>query len=168
MVWPANTHEVENYPGFPEGATGKGLMDLFYKQAKKFGVDFKLTNVKNVDFSGDVKIVETFRNRYEAKSVIIANGSKPRLTGAAQMKILMSGKGIAFCATCDAAATTDKEILVIGSGDAAVEEGMFLTRFASKVMVSVLHDEGKVDCNEIAKNAAFAKPQDGIHLEYSC
>jgi thioredoxin reductase (NADPH) len=153
-----NTHEVENYPGFPEGATGKGLMDLFYKQAKKFGVDFKLTNVKNVDFSGDVRIVETFRNRYEAKAVIIANGSKPRLTGASNEDPYI-GKGIAFCATCDAAATTDKEILVIGSGDAAVEEGMFLSRFASKVMVSVLHDEGKVDCNEIAKNAAFANPK---------
>ena len=68
-----NTNDIENYPGFPEGISGIGLMDLFHKQAKKFGVDFKLTNVKNVDLDGNVKVVETFRNRFEAKAVIIAN-----------------------------------------------------------------------------------------------
>lgn len=153
-----NTNEIENYPGFPEGISGKGLMELFHKQAKRFGVDFKLTDVKNVDFSGDVKIVETFRNRYEAKAVIVCNGSKPRVVGAPGEEKLI-GRGIAFCATCDAAANTDKEVLVIGSGDAAIEEGIFLTRFASKVKVSVLHDEGVMDCNEIAKAAALANPK---------
>ncbi len=69
-----NTNDIENYPGFPEGISGIGLMNLFQQQAKKFGVKFKLTNVKEMDLSGDVKIVETFRNRYEAKSVIICNG----------------------------------------------------------------------------------------------
>lgn len=153
-----NTNDIENYPGFPEGVTGGGLMDLFHKQAKKFGVKFKLTNVKTIDFSGDVKIVETFRNRYEAKSVIICNGSKPRVTGATNEEKFM-GKGIAFCATCDAAANQDKEVLVVGSGDAAIEEGMFLTKFASKVKVSIIHDEGTMDCNEIAKQAALANPK---------
>ena len=153
-----NTNEIENYPGFPEGITGTGLMKLFEQQAKKFGVKFKLTNVKSVDFSGDVKIVETFRNRYEAKSVIICNGSKPRLTGAENEQAYI-GKGIAFCATCDAAACTDEEVLVIGSGDAAIEEGMFLTRFAKKVKVSIIHDEGIMDCNEVAKAAALANPK---------
>ncbi|MDX1357426.1 MAG: FAD-dependent oxidoreductase [Clostridia bacterium] len=153
-----NTNEIENYPGFPEGITGTGLMKLFEQQAKKFGVKFKLTNVKTVDFSGDVKIVETFRNRYEAKAVIIANGSKPRLTGAENEEMYI-GKGIAFCATCDAAACTDEEVLVIGSGDAAIEEGMFLTKFAKKVKVSVIHDEGIMDCNEVAKAAALANPK---------
>ena len=153
-----NTNEIENYPGFPEGITGTGLMKLFQQQAKKFGVKFKLTNVKNVDLTGDIKIVETFRNRYEAKAVIIANGSKPRLTGAVNEDQYV-GKGIAFCATCDAAACTDEEVLVIGSGDAAIEEGMFLTRFASKVKVSIIHDEGIMDCNEVAKKAALANPK---------
>ena len=153
-----NTNDIENYPGFPEGISGSGLMDLFHKQAKKFGVKFKLTNVKTIDFSGDVKIVETFRNRYEAKAVIICNGSKPRVTGAKNEEQFM-GKGIAFCATCDAAANQDKEVLVVGSGDAAIEEGMFLTKFASKVKVSILHDEGIMDCNEIAKHAALANPK---------
>jgi len=153
-----NTNDIENYPGFPEGISGSGLMDLFHQQAKKFGVKFKLTDVKTIDFSGDVKIVETFRNRYEAKAVIICNGSKPRVTGATNEEQYM-GKGIAFCATCDAAANQDKEVLVVGSGDAAIEEGMFLTRFASKVKVSVLHNEGTMDCNEIAKHAALANPK---------
>jgi thioredoxin reductase (NADPH) len=153
-----NTNDIENYPGFPEGVSGIGLMDLFQKQAKKFGVKFKLTDVKTLDLEGDVKIVETFRNRYEAKSVIICNGSKPKLTGADKEQMYI-GKGIAFCATCDAAANTDKEVVVIGSGDAAIEEGMFLSKFASKVTVSVIHDEGIMDCNEIAKAAALANPK---------
>ncbi len=153
-----NTNDIENYPGFPEGISGIGLMELFHQQAKKFDVQFKLTDVKSVDFTGDIKVVETFRNRFEARSVIICNGSKPRLTGAGNEEQFI-GKGIAFCATCDAAANTDKEVVVIGSGDAAIEEGMFLAKFASKVTVSVIHDEGIFDCNEIAKAAALKNPK---------
>lgn len=149
------TNEIENYPGFPEGATGLGLMDLFHKQAKKFGVNFKLTDVKSVDFSGEEKVVETFRNKFLCKAVIVATGGKPRLTGARNEADYLYDKGISFCATCDAAANTDKTVMVIGSGDAAIEEGMFLTKFAKKVMVSIMHDEGKMDCNEIAKAQAM-------------
>ncbi len=153
-----NTNEIENYPGFPDGISGIDLMNLFKDQAKKFGCDFKLTNIKTVDFSSDVKILETFRNRYEAKAVIIANGSKPRVLGIESEEQYI-GKGIAFCATCDAAANTGKTVVVVGSGDAAIEEGIFLTKFADKVIVSVLHDEGIMDCNEIAKAAALANPK---------
>lgn len=153
------TNEIENYPGFPEGTTGLGLMNLFEKQAKKFGVKFKGTDVKSVDFSSDVKIVETFRNIYKAKVVIIASGGRPRVTGAINEEDYLFDKGISFCATCDAASNTGKDVLIIGSGDAAIEEGMFLTKFANKVIVSVLHDEGKMDCNEIAKAEALANPK---------
>jgi len=153
------TNEIENYPGFPEGSTGLGLMDLFHKQAKKFGVKFKLTDVRAVQLEGETKIVETFRTNYECKSVIIASGGKPRLTGAPGEDKFLYDKGISFCATCDAAANTDKTVMVIGSGDAAIEEGMFLTKFASKVIVSVMHEEGKMDCNEIAKEEALANPK---------
>ena len=149
------TNEIENYPGFPEGSTGLGLMELFHKQAKKFGVDFKLTDVKSVSLEGEDKIVETFRNEFHAKVVIIASGGKPRLTGAENEAKYLYDKGISFCATCDAAANTGKTVLVVGSGDAAIEEGMFLTMFAKKVIVSVLHDEGIMDCNEIAKAEAL-------------
>lgn len=153
------TNEIENYPGFPEGATGLGLMELFHKQAKKFGVDFKLTDVKSVKLEGETKQVETFRTIYEAKAVIAASGGKPRLTGAKGEDLFLYDKGISFCATCDAAANTGKTVLVIGSGDAAIEEGMFLTKFADKVIVSVMHDNGKMDCNEIAKAQALANPK---------
>ncbi|MBR2401479.1 MAG: FAD-dependent oxidoreductase [Lachnospiraceae bacterium] len=153
------TNEIENYPGFPEGATGLGLMELFHKQAKKFGVKFKLTDVKGVSLEGETKVVETFRTNYECKVVIVATGGKPRLTGALGEDKYLYDKGISFCATCDAAANTDKTVIVIGSGDAAIEEGMFLTKFAKKVIVSVMHDEGIMDCNEIAKADALANPK---------
>lgn len=153
------TNEIENYPGFPEGATGLGLMDLFHKQAKKFGVEFKLTDVRSVALEGDIKKVETFRNIFEAKAVIIGSGGKPRLTGAKNEERYLYDKGISFCATCDAAANTGKTVMVIGSGDAAIEEGMFLTKFADKVIVSVMHDTGKMDCNEIAKAQALENPK---------
>ncbi|OYP57004.1 pyridine nucleotide-disulfide oxidoreductase [Lachnotalea glycerini] len=153
------TNEIENYPGFPDGTTGLGLMELFHKQAKKFGVTFKLTDVKKVDLKGDLKLIETFRTNYTAKSVIVASGGKPRLTGAKNEDLYLYDKGISFCATCDAASNTDKTVMVIGSGDAAIEEGMFLTKFAQKVIVSVMHDNGKMDCNEIAKNQALQNPK---------
>lgn len=150
------TDEIENYPGFPDGITGTALMNLYQKQAKKFGVKFKLTDVKSVDLEGEIKVVETFRIRYEAKVVIIASGGKPRLTQAKGEDLFLYDKGISFCATCDAAANTDKTVMVIGSGDAAIEEGMFLTKFAKKVIVSVMHDKGIMDCNEVAKTQALA------------
>ncbi len=153
------TAEIENYPGFPEGSSGIELMNLFQKQAKRFGVDFKLTDVKSVSLEGEVKKVETFRNIYEAKVVIVASGGKPRLTGATNEDKYLYDKGISFCATCDAAANNGKTVMVIGSGDAAIEEGMFLTKFADKVIVSVMHDTGKMDCNEIAKAQALANPK---------
>ncbi|MFP4151758.1 MAG: NAD(P)/FAD-dependent oxidoreductase [Alkalispirochaeta sp.] len=153
------TNEIENFPGFPEGTSGLGLMELFHKQAKKFGVKFKLTDVKSVELEEETKRVETFRNIYEAKTVIVASGGRPRITKAKNEEKYLFDKGISFCATCDAAANTDKTVMVIGSGDAAVEEGMFLAKFAKEVIVSVIHDEPKMDCNEIARDQALANPK---------
>ncbi|ADK79631.1 FAD-dependent oxidoreductase [Sediminispirochaeta smaragdinae] len=153
------TNEIANFPGFPEPLPGLDLMNLFKKQAEGFGVKFKGTDVKSVNFEGDVKIVETFRNIFEAKAVIVAAGGRPRVTTAKNEEKYLFDKGISFCATCDAAANTDKTVMVIGSGDAAIEEGMFLTKFAKKVIVSVIHDEGKMDCNEIAREQALSNPK---------
>ncbi len=153
------TNDIENYPGFVNGATGLDLMGYFQQQAKRFNVKFKLTDVKSIHLDGPEKIVDTARTRYETKTVIVATGGKPRLTGARGEENYLYDKGIAFCATCDAAANKDKTVMVIGSGDAAIEEGIFLTRFASKVIVSVIHDEGIMDCNEIAKSEALANPK---------
>lgn len=153
------TNEIENYPGFPNSPKGEEITNLMKEQAKKMGVDFKLTDVKSVELKGEDKVVETFRNKYIAKSVIIAAGGRPRVTRAENEEQFLFDKGISFCATCDAAANTDKTVVVIGSGDAAIEEGMFLTKFAKKVVVSVIHHEGKMDCNEIAKEAALKNPK---------
>jgi thioredoxin reductase (NADPH) len=153
------TNEIANYPGFPNEPKGEDITNLMKKQAEHMGVKFKLTDVKTVDFSGEEKIVETFRNKYIAKTVIVSTGGRPRITGAKNEEDFLFDKGISFCATCDAAANTDKHVVVIGSGDAAIEEGMFLTKFASKVTVSVMHDEGIMDCNEIAKEQALANPK---------
>lgn len=153
------TNEIANYPGFPGEPKGEDITNLMKEQAKEMGVEFKLTDVKHVSLDGEEKIVETFRNKYIAKTVILATGGRPRTTGALNEENYLFDKGISFCATCDAAANTDKHVVVIGSGDAAIEEGMFLTKFASKVTVSVMHDEGKMDCNEIAKNQALNNPK---------
>lgn len=153
------TNEIANYPGFPDAPKGEAITDLMKAQAKKLGVEFKLTAVSSVTLEGEEKVVETFRNKYLAKAVIIATGGRPRTTGGENEEQFLFDKGISFCATCDAAANTGKHVVVIGSGDAAIEEGMFLTKFASKVTVSVMHDEGKMDCNEIAREAALANPK---------
>ncbi|PKM94550.1 MAG: pyridine nucleotide-disulfide oxidoreductase [Firmicutes bacterium HGW-Firmicutes-1] len=153
------TNEVENYPGFPNSPKGEDITNLMKEQAKKMGVEFKLTDVKSVELAGEDKVVETFRNKFIAKTVILATGGRPRVTKAKNEENFLFDKGISFCATCDAAANTGKTVVVIGSGDAAIEEGMFLTKFADKIIVSVLHDEGKMDCNEIAKEAALKNPK---------
>ncbi len=153
------TNEIANYPGFPDNPKGETITDLMKNQAKNLGVTFKLTAVTSVDLHGEEKVVETFRNKFLAKVIIIATGGRPRTTGGKNEEKYLFDKGISFCATCDAAANTGKHVVVIGSGDAAIEEGMFLTKFASKVTVSVMHEEGKMDCNEVAKGAALANPK---------
>jgi len=153
------TNEIANYPGFPDNPKGEAITNLMKLQAKNMGVTFKLTAVTNVVIKGEEKVVETFRNKYLAKVIIIATGGRPRTTGAQNEEAFLFDKGISFCATCDAASNTGKHVFVIGSGDAAIEEGMFLTKFASKVTVSVLHDEGIMDCNEIAKEMALSNPK---------
>ena len=149
------TSEIENYPGFPEGIDGTELMKLFDKQFRKFGVNVKLTDCKGVTRLDDGRWnVSTFRTDYHAKAVVLATGGRNRLTGTPGEEKFLD-KGISFCATCDAARYTGKKVLIIGSGDAAIEEGLFLTRFCSEVWVSVVHDEGHVDANEVAREKAF-------------
>lgn len=152
------TSEVENYPGFPDGIDGTELMKLFDKQFRRFGVDVKLTDVRGVADYKNYKVVLTFRTDYHAKAVIVATGGRPRLTGARNENEFRD-KGISFCATCDAARYTGKKVLVIGSGDAAIEEGLFLTRFCREVWVSVIHDTGIMDANEVAREKALSNPR---------
>jgi thioredoxin reductase (NADPH) len=127
------TSEVENFPGFPEGVDGFHLMDNLRKQAAKFGTRFEQTLVQSVDFSAMPRKLICGDRTILAKTVIIATGASPRMTGIPGEKELYGGKGVTTCATCDGAFYRKMEVAVIGGGDSAAEEALFLTRFASKV-----------------------------------
>jgi thioredoxin reductase (NADPH) len=127
------TSEVENYPGFPEGVDGFALMDNLRKQATRFGTRFQHAVVASVDFSASPRVLQTAEGDIRAKSVIIATGASPRMTGAPGEKEYYGGKGVTTCATCDGAFYRKMDVAVIGGGDSACEEALFLTRFASKV-----------------------------------
>lgn len=135
-----NTTDVENFPGFPEGIMGPQLMQNMLKQAEKFGAIIKYENANYVDFSQDIKIVKTDQGEYKSHSVIVATGATPKMLDIKGEKELQ-GKGVSTCATCDGAFFRDKTIAVVGGGDSAMEEAVFLTRFASKVYLIHRRDE---------------------------
>ncbi|MCL2350856.1 MAG: thioredoxin-disulfide reductase [Defluviitaleaceae bacterium] len=134
------TNELENYPGGLEEETGPGLIARMVKQVAKFGAKTVKETVTEVDLEGDVKTVKTTNNTYKAKSVIVASGANPRPIGCPGEKEL-TGMGVSYCATCDGAFFEDLEVFVIGGGDSAVEEAIFLTRFARKVTIVHRRDE---------------------------
>jgi thioredoxin reductase (NADPH) len=127
------TSEVENFPGFPEGVDGFQLMDNLRKQATKFGARFEQVLVDKVDFTAMPRQLFAGDRTILAKTVIIATGAAPRMTGIPGEKELYGGKGVTTCATCDGAFYRKMDVAVIGGGDSAAEEALFLTRFASKV-----------------------------------
>jgi thioredoxin reductase (NADPH) len=137
------TTEVENFPGFPNGLMGPDLMYAMQEQAERFGTEVLLDDVTEVELNGDVKIVKTGSGQtYESKSVILATGAAYRELGLPREKEL-SGHGVSWCATCDGFFFREKTIAVVGGGDSAMEEAMFLTRFASKVYLIHRRDSFK-------------------------
>jgi thioredoxin reductase (NADPH) len=128
------TTEVENYPGFAEGINGPQLMDEMRKQAARFGTDFKFEVVQSVDFSKRPFTIHAENIDYQAKSVIIATGASARFLEIESEQKFM-GYGVSACATCDGFFYKDKEVIVVGGGDSAMEEAIFLTKFASKVYI---------------------------------
>jgi len=135
------TSEVENFPGFPEGVDGYDLMANLRKQATKFGARVENAFIDRVDFSGEVKILYSGDKSYQAKVVIIATGAAPRLLGVPGEQEMYGGKGVTTCATCDGAFYRDMDVVVVGGGDSACEEALFLTRFCSKVTLVHRRDE---------------------------
>src|SRR5271168_3726916 len=127
------TSEVENFPGFPTGVDGFQLMQNLREQAAKFGTRFEQTLVQSVDFSSHPRKLICAERTILARTVIIATGASPRMTGVPGEMELYGGKGVTTCATCDGAFYKKMEVAVIGGGDSAAEEALFLTRFASKV-----------------------------------
>ncbi|MBR3182874.1 MAG: thioredoxin-disulfide reductase [Firmicutes bacterium] len=150
------TDEIENYPGCIEGETGPTLIDRMVKQTEKFGVDHVFDTVTDMDLTGEVKTVKCLHEEYSAKAVIIAAGANPVNIGCKGEKEF-SGKGVSYCATCDAAFFEDFEVYVVGGGDAAVEEAMYLTKFARKV--TIIHRRNELRAARSIQDKAFANPK---------
>ena len=150
------TTEVENYPGFPDGVLGPELMDAMRKQAERFGAELIADDVTEVDLRADPKVVTVSGENHLAKTVIIATGSKYRELGVPGEKRL-AGRGVSWCATCDGFFFRGKDIAVVGGGDSAMEEALFLTRFANSV--TVIHRRGSLRASKIMQDRAFANPK---------
>ena len=135
-----NTTEVENYPGFIEGVMGPDLMTRMQEQAERFGADIRYEDVTALELTGDVKRITTDDAVYEARAVIISTGSEYRKLGL-EDEDRLSGHGVSYCATCDGFFFKDRPIVVVGGGDSAMEEALFLSRFGSSVTVVHRRDE---------------------------
>lgn len=152
------TSDVENFPGFPEGVNGFNLLWKMREQAQKFGAKIENAVVEKVDFLGEVKKIFCSGNKvYEARKVIVATGSSPRMTGAKGEAEMYGGKGVSTCATCDGAFYRDKDVVVIGGGDSACEEAIFLTRLCSSV--KIIHRRDQFRASKIMSDRTLENPK---------
>jgi thioredoxin reductase (NADPH) len=152
----ASSSEIENYPGFPQGTAGGELMQLMQQQAERFGARVELDDVQEVNLQQHPFAVRTLGAAYAAKALIVATGVSPRLLGVPG-EAKFKGRGVSYCATCDGFFYKDKTVVVVGGGDSAVSEAIFLTRFASKVYI--VHRRRQLRAQKIAQDRALQNPK---------
>ena len=153
----AITDDIENYPGqIVEGESGPSLIARMTQQVEKFGAERVSDTINSVDFSGEIKILRSVKNEYQAKNVIIATGAYARPIGC-KGEAEFRGKGVSYCATCDANFFEDMEVFVVGGGDSAVEEAMYLTKFARKV--TIIHRRDELRAAKSIQEKAFKNPK---------
>ncbi len=150
------TDEIANYPGSEKDATGPSLVARMVEQAEEFGTQRIKDDIISVDFEGKIKKITGAKEEYLAKAVIIATGANPRHLGVPGEKEL-TGKGVSYCATCDAAFFEEMEVFVIGGGDSAVEEAIYITKFADKV--TIVHRRDELRAAKSIQEKAFANPK---------
>lgn len=148
------TTDVENFPGFPEGVNGYELIDRMKQQAARFGAEFRQEEAKKIRRVGDVWQVECEEETYQARAVIVATGSRAKMLDVAGEQDYFGGGGVSVCATCDGAFYRGRDVAVIGGGDTALEEAIFLTRFCSKVYV--IHRRDQLRASKIMAERAQA------------
>ncbi|WP_419725414.1 thioredoxin-disulfide reductase [Terrisporobacter petrolearius] len=152
----ALTSEVENYPGCLEGESGPSLIERMHKQVLHFGAEFAIDSIESVNLEGSVKELKGKKDTYQAKTVIIATGASSRPIGCANEKEYI-GKGVSYCATCDGSFFEDFDIYVVGGGDTAVEEAMFLTKFGRSV--TIIHRRDELRAAKSIQDKAFKNPK---------
>ena len=150
------TNIIENYPGFPDGVGGNEISELFQKHAERFGAKFEFDSVMSVDFSKKPYRVTTYSREYLAKAVIVSTGASPNLLNVPGEKEL-TGRGVSYCATCDGWFFKDKKVVVVGGGDSALEEGLFLTRYAASV--TIVHRRDSLRASAILQKRAADNPK---------
>ena len=152
----ANAERVENYPGFPEGISGSELGQLMHQQATKYGLKTLLAEVTGIELQGGQKVIRTTEGDFIAKVVIIASGSERQKLGVPGEE-KFTGKGVSYCATCDAAFFREQPVAVAGGGNAAITEALHLAKFASKV--TVIHRRNQLRASLILQEKAFSQPK---------
>lgn len=152
----ALTHTIENYPGFPDGVGGSELGDLFQKQAERFGAKVEFDTAVSVDLSDRPYKVNTENGMYLADTLIVATGARPNHLEVPG-EVALTGKGVSYCATCDGWFFKEKKVVVVGGGDSALEEGLFLTRFASSV--TIIHRRDTLRAGKVLQNRALSDPK---------